>query len=48
MAQNRDYSVIGITETWGNETINDAELHVEDVDVDRVYERRLKASIPAS
>ena len=29
VAQNEDYSVIGITETWGNETINDAELHIE-------------------
>ena len=29
MAQNGDFSVIGITETWGNETINDAELHTE-------------------
>jgi len=28
VAQNEDFSVIGITETWGNETINDAELHI--------------------
>jgi len=29
MAQNGNFSVIGVTETWGNETINDAELHTE-------------------
>ena len=29
MAQNGDFSVIGIMETWANGTINDAELHID-------------------
>jgi len=29
VARNGEYSVIEITETWANETINDAELHTD-------------------
>ena len=29
VAQNEDYSIIGISETWANESISDAELHID-------------------